>query len=146
MPRPRRLDAHAREFFAFTEELLTTPERTIDCGTLRKAFALRASTYHFWATFRRVVEEGRHRPAEMDSLAWGLVNAGKLRDGSDGSTIRALYRVAANTSIVIEGTADVRFIPKSATTLASILAENLARPPEPLDGGAGLLAELTKGD
>src|SRR5258706_13968166 len=32
VPRPRTLDAHPREFFAFTEELLTVPSRTVDCG------------------------------------------------------------------------------------------------------------------
>jgi hypothetical protein len=39
----------------------------------------------------------------------------------------------------------VRFQPKSQTSLAAVLAENLAAPAENLaDGGAGLLAELER--
>src|SRR6267378_742771 len=147
MPRPRTLDAHPREFFAFTEDLLTTPSRTVDCGGPgpRRAFALRAGMYHFWAKLRRAVEEAGHRPDEMDALARGLATAGKLADNADGTLIRALYRVAANTSISIEGVGTVRFQPKSQTSLAAVLAENLAQPAEPLaDGGAGLLAELER--
>jgi hypothetical protein len=56
-----------------------------------------------------------------------------------------MYRIAANTTISIEGTSSVRFQPKSATSLASILAENLSVPAEPVeDGGAALLSELER--
>jgi hypothetical protein len=101
--------------------------------------------YHFWARLRRTVEEGGHRPDAMDELARGLSAAGKLPDSADGALIRAMYRVAANTTISIEGTSTVRFQPKSATSLASILAENLSVPAEPAaDGGAALLSELER--
>jgi len=148
MPRPRTLDAHPREFFAFTEELLTVPSRTVDCGGPgpRKAFALRAGMYHFWSKLRRAVEDAGHRPDEMNTIADHLKAAGKLPDSADGALIRAMYRVAANTSISIEGVATVRFQPKSQTSLAAVLAENLSTPAEPVaDGGAGLLEELERG-
>jgi len=148
MPRPRTLDAHPQEFFAFTEELLTVPSRTVDCGGPgpRKAFALRAGMYHFWARLRAEVEARKFNLEDLDALASMLVAGGKLPDSADGRLLRALYRVASNTSISIEGTATVRFQPKSQTSLAAVLAENLATPAEPLaDGGAGLLAELERG-
>lgn len=151
MPRPRTLDAHPREFFAFTEELLTHPSKTIDCGGPgpRRAFALRASMYHFWARLRKVIDDSGHQPAAMDLLAFGLRNAGKLPDNADGALIRALYRVAANTAISIDtpslGVNVVRFQPRSTTGLAALLAQNLTTPPDSLvDGGASLLAELDK--
>lgn len=149
MPRPRSLDAHPREFFAFTEELLTHPSKTVDCGGPgpRRAFALRASIYHFWSRLRRVVDDSGHQPAALDLLAFGLRNAGKLPDNANGSLIRALYRVAANTAISIdtpaEGVNVVRFQPRSTTGLAALLAENMTTPPEPVAmSGSALLAEL----
>ncbi len=148
MPRPRTLDAHPREFFAFTEELLTVPTRTVECGGTgpRKAFALRAGMYHFWARLRAEVETRNFNLPELDTLAGMLAAGGKLPDNADGRLVRALYRVAANTSISIEGVSTVRFQPKSSTSLATILGENLAAPAEPLaDGGAGLLDELERG-
>lgn len=151
MTRPRTLASHPREFFAFTEELLTHPTRTVDCGGPgpRQAFALRAGMYHFWARLRREVEETGHRPDQLDDLANQLALAGKVGSVADGTLIRALYRIAANTAISIESAAGrnvVRFQPKSATGLAMLLSENLSAPPEPLsDGGAGLLAELEHG-
>jgi hypothetical protein len=147
MPRPRTLDAHPREFFAFTEELLTVPSRTVDCGGPgpRKAFALRAGMYHFWARLRTEIEARQFNLTELDALAGMLVAGGKVPDSADGRLLRALYRVASNTSISIEGTATVRFQPKSQISLAAVLAENLAVPAAPLaDGGAGLLAELER--
>lgn len=146
MPRPRTLDAHPREFFAFTEELLTLPTRTVECGGPgpRRAFALRAGMYHFWSRLRAEVEARNFSPPELEALARQLSTAGKLPDNADAALIRALYRVAANTSISIEGTATVRFQPKSSTSLASILAENLTVPAEPVEGGTALLAELER--
>lgn len=151
MTRPRTLASHPREFFAFTEELLTHPARTVDCGgpDPRQAFALRAGMYHFWARLRREVEETGHRPDQLDDLAARLALAGKVGDLADGALIRALYRIAANTSVSIDSTGGrnvVRFQPKSVTGLGALLAENLSAPPEPLsDGGASLLAELEHG-
>lgn len=152
MTRPRTLASHPREFFAFTEELLVHPTRTVDCGGPgpRQAFALRAGMYHFWARLRREVEETGHRPDQLDDLANRLALAGKISDlRADGALVRALYRIAANTSISIDllaGRNVVRFQPKSVTGLGALLAENLSAPPEPLsDGGASLLAELEHG-
>lgn len=149
MPRPRTLDAHPREFFALTEELLIHPTRTVNCGGPgpRGAFSLRAGAYHFWSRLRREVEETGLRPEALDGLARRLGAAGKLPDSADGPLMRALYRIASNTSI---GTPypdgevwKLTFFPKSHTSLAAILAENLAAPALPSgDGGAALLAGL----
>ena len=155
MPRPRTLDAHPREFFAFTEELLTVPVRTVGCGDGRvgsaKALALRAGMYHFWAKLRTVVEEAEFRPDKLEVLAQALIASGKLPDTADATLLRALFRVAANTALSIhceEGQPArwfLRFIPKSSTSLAALLGENLTAPTEPTaDGGAGLLAELER--
>lgn len=155
MPRPRTLDAHPREFFAFTEELLTLPTRTVGCGEggqgSARALALRAGMYHFWAKLRRTVEEAEFRPDRLEALAQALIASGKLPDHADAALIRALFRIAANTALSIvceEGTPArwfLRFLPKSSTSLASLLGENLTAPAEPLaDGGAGLLAELER--
>jgi hypothetical protein len=149
MPRPRTLDAHPREFFALTEELLTTPTRTVDCGGPgpRGAFALRAGAYHFWSRLRREVEESGLRPDKLDELARRLSAAGKLPDSADGTLMRALYRVASNTSIgrpYPDGAVfKMTFFPKSHTSLAAMLAENLARPDEPAgDDGSELLRQI----
>jgi hypothetical protein len=151
MTRPRTLDAHPREFFALTEELLVTPTRTIDCGGPgpRGAFALRAGAYHFWSRLRREIEDTGMRPDALDEMAFRLRAAAKLKDTADGALLRALYRIASNTSIGTpypDGPSwKLTFFPKSHGTLAGILAENLAAPALPEgDGGAGLLAELER--
>lgn len=156
MPRPRTLDAHPREFFAFTEELLTQPARTIPCGEgaigSRRAQSLRSGMYHFWSRFRKTVEDFGFRPEEMNLLAWRLKAAGKLPDHADGALIRAMFRIAANTALSLECTQSaggpaewsVRFLSKSSTALAALLAENMATPTEPAVASAGLLALLNE--
>lgn len=151
MPRPRSLSGHAREFFAFTEELLASGgAKSIDCGPgeegRTQAFVLRAGMYHFWAKLRKEIEATRFNPAALDELAQSLIAAGKLRDMARGFDLRALYRVAANSTISIDGDTVVKFSQKGTTKLAQLLASSLTTlPTSPVeDHGASLLRELDK--
>lgn len=154
MPRPRTLDAHPREFFALTEDLLVTPARIIPCGEgkvgARRAQALRAGMYHFWAKLRQAVEDEGFRPDKLETIALALRASGKLPDHADGALVRAMFRIAANTALSIdclEGSPaqwSVRFLSKSETSVASLIADSLAAPPDLGDGGAALLSELER--
>lgn len=145
MGRPRTLHSHSREFFALTEDLLTVPAQTRECPSLSSAFTVRAGMYHFWARYRKTVEDCGFRPPDLETLAQSLQAAGKLHEGGDGALIRALYRVACNTSISVEGKGTVRFHPKSESSVSRILSQAMTLPPEPVgDGGAGLLAQLER--